>query len=278
MILSDYFETVYKEYLFLKRRKVKNFNHDVGMFRIVRLYDISNMEITTIKHMDAEKFLLQIEKDRDISSATVNRYRSMLSAMFNYAIRDEILVINPIRNIRKYKEDPRSIVLSFEDIKRLLTHCKLSRSTELYYIVIIALYTGMRYSEVVFMMKSRLKDNVYTLRADETKSKKGRVVAIHSECWKIINEFMNLYPTSNDRIFTCSYFDRSFRSAKKKSNLESIRFHDLRRTFATHLMEKGVPVPVIQSQLGHSSLMMTELYLSGNLKKRVAEIEKLCYE
>jgi len=277
MILSDYISSSYEEYLALKRRKVKNFKHDVGMLNIIKTYEISSMDIALIKEVVAEIFLLKLKKDRKIMDATVNRYRSMLSAIFNYAIREELIIRNPMKNIKKYNEEARDIVLTTDEINRLLYNCKSSKNKELYYIVLLALYTGMRYSEIIFMEKSRLNGNIYSLKAEETKSKKSRKVVIHSECMKLLLEFMELYPNSTNRVFKTVYIMRSFATALKKSGIEGVRFHDLRRTFATTLMENGVPATIIQNQLGHSTLRMTEVYLSGSVEKRVEEIEKLCY-
>lgn len=277
MILSDYIEGVYKEYLSLKRSKKKNLDHDIGMLNIIKTYEISSMDIALIKGVEAERFLLKLQKDRNIKDATANRYRSMLNAIFSYAIREELIIRNPIKNIKKYNEEARDIVLTVEEIDRLLDCCKLSSNKELYHIVLLALYTGMRFSEIISMEKSRLKNNIYSLTAAETKSKKSRKVVIHSECMKLLLEFLELYSTDNDMVFKSKSIKGSFLSVRKILGLEYVRFHDFRRTFATHLMERGVPATIIQNQLGHSTLRMTEVYLSGNLEKRVEEIEKLCY-
>jgi len=278
MILSDYISSSYEEYLALKRTKKQNLLHDLGTLEIIKNYPIASIEITEINQIDVEKFLLKIQKDRGIKYSTVNRYRSVLNAIFNYGIKEEIVNINPIRNIRRHKEYPRSVVLSKNEISRLLGNCKPSINKELYYIVSLALYTGMRFSEIIFMEKSKLKDNIYSLTAAETKSRKDREVVIHSEAMKALEEFMVLYPNSADRIFKTIYIRRSLATALKKSEITSVRFHDFRRTFATHLMESGAVLTIIQNQLGHSSIKMTEVYLSGNIKKRVDEIEKLCYK
>ena len=278
MTLSNYIETFYKEYLALKRTKPQNLKHDIGTLNTIKSYPISDMELDKIKKIDGEKFLLKIQKDRDVSYTTVNRYRSTLVAIMNNAIDEEVITVNTLRGIRKHKETPRTEVLTNEEIQRLLQSCMLSANKELYTVVALALYSGMRYSEIVFMMKSRLGKNIYTLTAHETKSRKGRDVALPSIAVDILNEFMDANPNDTDRVFTFTHFKNPFHKARLDAGLEHIRFHDLRRTFATHLMETKTPASIIQNQLGHSSLKMTEVYLSGNLEKRVAEIEKLCYK
>jgi hypothetical protein len=53
---------------------------------------------------------------------------------------------------------------------------------------------------------------------------------------------------------------RAFYSARKKAGLEDVRFHDLRHTFATRLVQAGVDLYVVKELLGHKSLKMTMRY------------------
>jgi len=50
---------------------------------------------------------------------------------------------------------------------------------------------------------------------------------------------------------------RHFRRCLEKAGLRRIRFHDLRHTFATLLIQNGEPIAYVQKQLGHSSIQMT---------------------
>ena len=53
---------------------------------------------------------------------------------------------------------------------------------------------------------------------------------------------------------------KSFQTALKMANISNFRFHDLRHTVATRLVEKGVPIPVVQEILGHSKIETTMRY------------------
>lgn len=84
------------------------------------------------------------------SPATVNRYISALSHAFTYGVRElEWIGENPVRKMEKPSE-PKGRVrfLSTEELNRLLDACKKSRNPLLYPFVLLALSTGMRYSEI----------------------------------------------------------------------------------------------------------------------------------
>ncbi|MDE7316081.1 MAG: site-specific integrase [Mucispirillum sp.] len=161
-------------------------------------------------------------------------------------------------------------------MKALLEACKQSRNEELYYIVLTALYTGMRYSNIVNMKKSNIKNNVYQLDGCETKSGKSQLIYLHQDLLNELNNNMQVN-SINDCLFKTKRVKRSFKTALLKAGIENFRFHDLRRTFATTLLYNDVNIKTIQNMLGHSSIMMTERYLANDSKKELDAINKLCF-
>ena len=151
-----------------------------------------------------------------------------------------------------------------------------SKNKELYYIVLTALYTGMRYSNIVNMKKSKIQGNIYQLDGSETKSGKGQFICIHQDLLDELNKYM-LECDNGEYIFKTKEVKRSFKTALKQADIKYFRFHDLRRTFATTLLDNGTSIKVIQYVLGHSSIMMTERYLAHNSKKELDAIKKLCF-
>lgn len=257
-------------------KKERNFKCLLGKLRIISSYDFSNKRIEDINENDIVNFLNLLKIDRDISQATHNRYRACLNHIFNSAIKDKLLLSNPVKYTQKYKEKSRDRVLSQGEISALLESCKLSSNVELYYIVLVALYTGMRYSNIINMMKSKLHNNLYLLDADETKSGKEQVICLHQDLLDELNIFMNQYD-NGDFIFKSKEIKRSFKNALNSAGIKHFRFHDLRRTFATTLLYNNTNIKVIQNMLGHSSVLMTERYLANDLKKELDAVNKLCF-
>ncbi|HRU24187.1 MAG TPA: site-specific integrase, partial [Candidatus Latescibacteria bacterium] len=129
------------------------------------------------------------------SPSTVNRYMAAMSHCLTYAVRDlNWLDDNPMRKVSRNKE-PQGVVryLSDQERSRLLSVCKQSSSSFLYPIVLLALSTGMRRSEIMNLTWDRidfLRDAI-TLRSADTKNAEVRIVPLKShargalaELWK----------------------------------------------------------------------------------------------
>ena len=281
-ILSNFNSITLKEYIedyyipFQKNaKKETNYRHILGQLNIIAGYDFTDKAINAVSENDIINFFNILKSDRNIKQATQNRYRSLLNHIFNTAIKDKVVNYNPVKYTKKFKEISRDRALNSSEIKALLQACSDSRNQELYYIVMIALYTGMRYSNIVNMKKSNIKGNVYQLDGNETKSGKGQLIYLHQDLMNELNKHMQAY--NRDNIFITKRVKRSFKTACNKAGIENFRFHDLRWTFATFLLYNNTNIKTIQNILGHSSIMMTERYLANDSKKELDAINKLCF-
>ena len=254
----------------------RNFRDILGKLKIITSYTFVKKAIFDITENDIVNFFNLLKKDRKITQATQNRYRSCLSHIFNTAIKDKLIKENPVKYIKKYKEESRNRALNEFEVNALLEACKKSKNKELYYIVLAALYTGMRYSNIVNMKKSNIQGNIYQLDGCETKSGKGQLICLHQDLLDELNKYMLEYD-NGEYVFKTKEVKRSFKSALKQADIKYFRFHDLRRTCATTLLHNGTNIKVIQHMLGHSSIAMTERYLANDSKKELDASNKLCF-
>ena len=282
-ILSNFNSITLKEYIeryyipFQKNaKKETNYRHILGQLNIIIGYDFTDKAVNAVSENDIINFFNLLKNDRNIKQATINRYRSLLNHIFNTAMKDKVVNYNPVKYIKRYKEKSRDRALNTNEIKALLETCRQSRNEELYYIVLVALYTGMRYSNIVNMKRSNIKGNVYQLDGNETKSGKEQLIYLHQDLMNELNKHMQVN-SINDCLFKTKRVKRSFKTALLKAGIENFRFHDLRRTFATFLLYNNTNIKTIQNMLGHSSLMMTERYLANDAKKELDAINKLCF-
>ena len=273
--LKEYIHNYYIPFQKNAKKEV-NYKDLLGKLNIILSYDFVKKYISDITENDIINFFNLLKKDRKITQATQNRYRTCLNHIFNCAIKDKIVNYNPVKYTKKFKEVGRDRALNINEIKVLLDACKQSRNEELYYIVLVALYTGMRYSNIINMKKSNIKGNVYQLDGNETKSGKEQLIYLHQDLMNELNKHMQVN-SINDCLFKTKRVKRSFKTALLKAGIENFRFHDLRRTFATFLLYNNTNIKTIQNMLGHSSIMMTERYLANDAKKELDAINKLCF-
>ena len=114
------------------------------------------------------------------------------------------------------------------------------------------------------------------------KGSKERIIPLGEKAKKaVINylELRNFYPNSESKIFLINNFghritrQRIYELSKKIGNIigKSISPHVFRHSFATHLLENGADLRVVQELLGHSSVSTTQLYTHVS-KKRLKDI------
>jgi len=203
------------------------------------------------------------------SKTTLNRYRALLHRLFNVAIEEEYLEKNPVSKVKRYseKENIRDRILTDEEEARLMSEA----SERLKPIVVVAIHTGMRLSEIMNLRWRDIDQEKKKIRIKNTKSGKSREVPINSY---LFEEISKIEP-KEELVFPYKSIRTAFENAKKRAEIEEFTFHDLRRTFGTRLLEQGVDIVTISKLYGHSSVMTTQRYLHPQDKLSVDAVELL---
>jgi integrase len=230
--------------------------------------DIENMQTDIIKQV--------------LSVAYANRLTAILKRMFTKALEWELINDDVIKTIKKVKllkgEIKRLRYLSYDEQERLINVC----SEYLKPIVITALNTGMRKSEILHLTWGRvdLKNKVILL--DITKNGERREIPINDTLYQVLSGIIRnikiAYVFYNPETLK-PYYDikKSWQTALKRAHILDFRFHDLRHTFASSLVMAGVDLATVQKLLGHKTINMTLRYahLSNiHLKDAVNKLDK----
>jgi len=224
-----------------------------------------DIRIDCITPRDIDQYIAS--KDDGLQPATINRTLSILSKMFNDAIRWGMLQSNPMQHVSKLREPQEGFsYLSEAEGKRLL----LALSTDVRPIVATAMYTGMRAGEV-YGLKWENVDldrgiiTVESSRDGPTKSRRVRYIPINPKL-KIVLE-AHRGKQDSDYVFPGPDGKMHYRDMRKElaracrvAGVKRIRFHDLRHTFASCFIQKSGNILSLQKLLGHSSLEMTLRY------------------
>lgn len=169
---------------------------------------------------------------------------------------------------------PRKIprVMSIEEVKRLLAAASnLKYRTAL----AVAYGAGLRVSEVPALKVTDIDSQRMVLRIEQAKGKKDRLAMLSPVLLGYLRDWWHyanaqrlmlhggwLFPGQNPvNPMSARQLSRACKAAAKDAGLDKhISMHTLRHSFATHLLEAGVDIRVIQTLLGHSKLESTALY------------------
>ena len=249
---------------------------------------LGNLQLDRVKTLHLIEFLDEVAAERDWKPGSYNTMLQQLRAHFTWAHEVGLIPTNPalalkqrpLGETRNYTTWSRDEVASF-----IKAHRDDLRAAPF----ILALYTGCRMGEIIFLKWDDVdeKGQLHIRRALKDKEKRNdphnhkppksgrsrvvplsgdalayleRVKALQREVM-LLNGYRNphgfMTMTVNGRLWAPSYLHRHFHALCKLSGHPRIRPHDLRHTHATLLLEAGVNPKVVQERLGHASLSIT---------------------
>ncbi len=211
---------------------------------------------------------------KDVSPATVNRELACLKHLFNKGIEWGKCDKNPVRQVKFFKENNfRLRYLTVEEIKKLFRNSP----KHLKPILMVALETGMRRSEIFNLNWDDIDFEQKIIYVRNSKSGDPREIPISNRLANVLKDlkYKSPYVFCNKDGKPLGSVRKSFASALKKSGIENFRFHDLRHTFASHLIMNGVDLVTVKEFLGHKSLKMTLRYAHLSPGHKRSAIEKL---
>lgn len=208
------------------------------------------------------------KKPRMLSNATVIRYLASLSVCFSYGLEDLGWVeSNPVRNVKKPKpERGRVRFLSDEDRKNLLVRCQADENPYLYTVVVFALLTGARQSEIMGLQWKDIDFKRRRATFHDTKNGERRSVPLVKQAYDLLNAMSKLRRIDSSYVFARKdgkkpmEIRKRWEKAVRDAGLEDFRFHDLRHTAASYLAMNGASLLEIADILGHKTLSMVKRY------------------
>lgn len=211
-----------------------------------------------------------------VSTSTTNRYRSLIGSIYSFAVRSGRMAVNPVSKVKRYKEnDSRLRWLRPEEetsIRKELDTNTHEAEFDL------ALHTGMRRGEQ-FGLKWEdcdLEQGILTV-----KGKTGRRHIVANET--AIAALRFLQKRTGDKAFVSPDANgkakrdwrRWLETAAKKAGVRNFHWHDLRHTFASRMVMRGVDIRTVQELLGHKSIVMTMRYAHLAKDHRHAAVQKM---
>lgn len=252
------------------------FKYASEFFSAVLLKDIN----TTLVEEFRSYLLNKRVGKRFLKNASANRYISMLRAALYWGMSRGDIASNPVAELNKVMlhepEAPTRVLEEGSEESKFIS----ALPAGLRLMAIFALQTGARRGDILNLTWEAVRPE--SVEFCETKDGEKRSVELNSVAKSILKA---LGPSSKPEAFVfapdvprktlISRIRREWKAALKKSGIPKLRFHDLRHTTLSRLVEKGEDLETVRDLAGHASLKTTQRYLHSNDRRKKQAIEKL---
>jgi site-specific recombinase XerD len=209
-------------------------------------------------------FLLHRTKIDGLAPRTVNLYRGALRTFFSLMVPQGAVMAN-VPKMKTPKHLPA--VLSRDEVDRLLAAIRNPKHKAM---VTVLYSSGLRVSECAALKVADIDSKRMVIRVEQGKGRKDRYAVLSTRALELLRNYYRLYRPAywlfegqqrgGPHICTRSIEMVVEEAGRKAGIIKRISAHTLRHSFATHLLESGVQLPVIQRFLGHASIRTTNLY------------------
>lgn len=263
--------TSYLQYLEYEKKLSKNtikaYDNDLN-----KLLEFKN-NLLSINNKDIKEF---IKKSNNLSTKTLAHRLTVINSFYNYLLSENIISINPCYSINMPKIPSKlPEVLSEEEVDKLLDINLVDKYSYRNKAMLELLYaTGMRASELTNLKLNNIDLDSCIVRI-MGKGSKERIVPINDTTIKYLNIYINNYrkeilsKKDSEYLFISNALkpitrQSLFKIIKKECIRAGIKKnvypHILRHSFATHLLNHGANIRIIQELLGHEDITTTEIY------------------
>lgn len=226
---------------------------------------VSGLALQTITLSQFKDYLHKVVVEKGLSASTVNQYISAFKIVQTDVLGREWEDFK-IRRPRRSKRLP--IVLSIEEMERLIN---VNRNLKHKAIIMLAYSSGLRRNEVLNLLPHHIDSQRMQVRVMQGKGNKDRYTLLSRKTLEVLRLYYQnerpkkyLFEPQNSKGRPLAE-NTLAKIVKNKLELAGIKkavsFHTLRHTFATHLLEQGVNLRLIQQFMGHTSLKTTTVYL-----------------
>jgi site-specific recombinase XerD len=234
-------------------------NYINGVKKLARYYQLSPEKIS---EESVRNYIIFLKEHSGLSFDTIRvifygiRFFYLKTMGWNWKIFDIIKVPQP-------KHLPA--VLSFEEVKEILSHIR----HPLYRMILMLIYAcGLRFNECINLRVEDIDSSRMVVKVKGKGDKyrhvvlPERVLYLLRRYWRLKRPRPLLFPGYQmDRPISASSVRCAFRDACKKAKInKKATVHTLRHSYATHLLENGVDLRIIQGALGHKSPRSTVIY------------------
>ena len=224
-------------------------------FFVKKFLQSTDKPVNELEEEDVKKYLSSLFEDK--SKNTIMLAAASLKFFYSEILNKEL---KKIRIPKKERILPE--VLTRDEVRKLIGSAETKKSR----LIMSLLYSsGLRVSEIVHLKPQHLNFEEGTGWVRKGKGSKDRLFIVSENLCKQVRDYLkkrkNIYVFSKTKPLTTRNIQKIVKNARQKAGLQKkVTPHTLRHSFATHLLESGNDIRMIQVLLGHASLNTTQIY------------------
>ena len=309
--VKDFCEFVDHVYMEYAKNNKATWKHDLFRsetlkqhFQALRFRDITPR---SVEKFISERLDSDSRRKSKRSPVSVHKEFSLLSSIFNMAMREEVAASNPCLKIsKKVREkiparNKRDRFMSLEEESKLFNIGLVGSRARFRPIVRLGIHLGARLGELMAIKRGdvnlgpssysvKLRSKGQNLKVEirpnhvlipKSKNGKPRTIPLSNLAREIVAELL-AEEADSDYIFAnpdtgrpYTNVGRAFTAACKSAEIQDLTFHDLRHTFASRLREAGVDAITRRDLLGHSTVQMSDDYTHSSEESRLRAVESI---
>jgi integrase len=261
LTLGEVFQQLLEDYYSLER---PNSVYDYQLAFKNHLNRWKNKKMSSIEPRDVIALRSRLRKEAGPSAA--NKVLRLLSSIFNKAIKNQLITCNnPASGISVFPTKPRMRIIAEDEMRPFLEAVYREDNDAVRDAVLLMLFTGVRKTNVLSAKWKNINLNAGTWFIPDTKSGTSQLVELDSEVIRILSERQGF--SQNEWVFPAHKetktghvqgIQKGWRRILERADIQDLRLHDLRRTFASYQISSGVNLRVVQKTLNHKSYQATE--------------------
>lgn len=221
---------------------------------------------------------------RPIGKATSNKYLSKLKVIFNNALANEVITINPSIGFVMQRVKGTKEYLTMDEVKRIENYDfngnkSLDKVRKLF---LFSVYSGLRFSDANQLKRANVtleSDDIHWMAITQQKTKEPLYRPLFKKAITLMKQFEEEYPDSefvipritNQKVNAYLKVIADFTGIQK-----SLTHHVARHTFATTiLLDGGIDLKTVSFFMGHSSIKSTEVYGKITRNRAIDVVEEL---
>ncbi len=254
--------------------------------RVVRdLASYYNKSPDQISDEQLRLYFLYLKDEKQLARSSCTVVISGIKFLYDYTLKQSWPALEGVRPKKKHKQP---VILSKDEVYRILTCVRQPHHQTCLKMIYVC---GLRVSEGVGLQVSHIDSARKQLHLRDSKGGKDRRIPLPDQTLQDLRQLWSTHrnpiwlfpkrdrrgviPDANSSMSTTSV-SRAFKAALLQSGVtKTATIHTLRHSWATHLLEAGVHLRLIQLWLGHSSLKTTAHYLHLTQKAEAVAVSQL---